>query len=110
MVSSHTTDMLLYSSLAGMCKKLVLPFCRAVIPPLSTVHSDPLTSQTNVATLELLLQLKVAVDLSVALTDMGLLTKAAIQTKSVIHWLHAFTEICSNSLIDSLTNARFGYG
>ena len=62
------------------------------------------------ATLELLLQLKVAVDPSVALTDMGLLTNAAIQTKSVTHWLHAFTEICSNSLTDSLTNAQFGYG
>ena len=76
MVSSHTTDVLLYSSLAGMCRKLVLPSCWAVIPPARSVNSDPLTSQTNVPVVALLLQLKVAVDPSVALTDVGVLTNA----------------------------------
>ena len=78
MVSSHTTDVLLYSSLAGMCRKLVLLLCRAVIPLFSADNSDPLTSQTTVALVALLLQLKVAVDPSVALTDVGVLTKTGI--------------------------------
>ena len=68
--------MLLYSSLAGMCKKEFLLSCRAVISGVfRPVNNDPLTSQTNMATLELVLQLKVAVDPSVALTDVGMLIK-----------------------------------
>ena len=71
--------MLLYSSLARTCKKEVLPTCRAVI---SAVFSCPnnvlLTNHANVPVGALALQLKVAVDPRVALTDMGVLTKAAI--------------------------------
>ena len=78
MVSSHTTDVLLYSSLAGMCRKVVLSTCWAVIPPFRAVNTDPLTNQKYVTLVALLLQLKVAVDPTVALTDVGVLTNAAI--------------------------------
>ena len=79
MISSHTTDVLLYSSLAGMCRKLILLPCWAVIPGVfSSDNSDPLTSQTTVALVALLLQSKIAADPSVALTDVGVLTKAGI--------------------------------
>ena len=70
--------MLLYPSLAGMCRKVVLPSCRLVIPLFRAVNTDPLTSQTTETLVALLLQLKVAVDPTVALTDVGVLINAAI--------------------------------
>ena len=74
-ISSHTTTVLLYSSVAGTCKKNVLPLPVALISGVSnSVNSDPLSLQSIVPVVAL--QLKVAVDPSVALTDVGVLTKA----------------------------------
>ena len=86
-ISSHTTYVLLYSSLAGMCKKWALPSWWVVIPAFSSNNSDPLTNQITENLVALELQLKVAVDPSVALTDEGVLTKAGIKTMSVTHSL-----------------------
>ena len=81
-VSSHTTDELSYSSLAGTCKKEVLPTLWAVISGVfSCPNSDPLTSHANVPVGALVLQLKVAVEFSVALTDVGVLTNSAKKKK-----------------------------
>ena len=78
-MSSHTTDVLSYSSLARICKKVVLPTLWAVISGVfSCDNSDPFKSHANVPVLAFVLQLKVAVDPQVALTDMGVLTKATI--------------------------------
>lgn len=77
MVTSHTTIVPLYSNEAGTFKKDVLPLELTVMyGVLSSVNGDPLTSQsiTPVVTL----QLKVAIDPSVALTDVGMLRNAAI--------------------------------
>ena len=77
MVISHTTTVLLYSTVAGTFKKDVLPLELTVMyGVLSSVNGDPLTSQLSVPAVTL--QLKVAVDPSVALTDVGMLTNAAI--------------------------------
>ena len=73
----HVTVMLLYFSIAGTCKEEVVP------APLSLIsgviwcdRSDPLTIQpTNPV---VALQLKVAVDPSVALTDVGVVTNSGI--------------------------------
>ena len=46
-----------------------------LLPPFSSVSNNPLTSQTNVTLVALALQLKVAIDPSVALTDVGMLIK-----------------------------------
>ena len=78
MISLHTTNVLSYSSIAGMCNKEVLPTSWAVIPPFRSIDADPLTSQANVTPLALVLQLKVAVDPRVALTDVGMFTNAEI--------------------------------
>ena len=72
MASAHVTIVLLYSSVAGTCTKNVLPRKPIPIPPvLSSDKSDPLISQPTRPPVAL--QLKVAVDPSVALTDVGVL-------------------------------------
>ena len=74
-ISSHTTTVLLYSSVAGTCKENVFPLLVALISVrFSSVNSDPLSLQSIVPVVAL--QVKVAVDPSVALTDVGVLTKA----------------------------------
>ena len=80
-ISSHTTTVLLYSSVAGTCKEKVLPLPVALISGVSSsVNSDPLSFQSIVPVVAL--QLKVAVDPSVALTDVGVATKAEINKQS----------------------------
>ena len=92
-VSSHTTDVLLYSSLAWTCKKEVLPTPWVVISGVfSCVNSNPLTSHANVAVGALVLQLKVAVEFSVALTDVGVLTNSA---KKKHYWNRDNTGTCT---------------
>ena len=74
--------MLLYSSLARTCKKEVLPTCRAAVYGVfSPVNSAPLTNHANDPVGALVLQLKVAVEFSVALTDVGISANSAIRTK-----------------------------
>ena len=74
--NTHVT-MVLYSSVAGTCKEDTLPTLLVVISCLfSSDKSDPLTCQPITPVVEL--QLKVAVDPSVALTDVGVLTKPGI--------------------------------
>ena len=71
------TSVLLYSSVAGICKLNMLPTLLVVISLVfSSVNSDPLTIQAMTPVLAL--QLKVAVDPSVALTDVGVMIKAEI--------------------------------
>ena len=73
--SSHTTTVLLYSSVAGTCKENVLPLLVALISGVTnSVNSDPLSLQT--ITPVVALQLNVAVDPRVALIDEGVVTKA----------------------------------
>ena len=82
--SAHTTTVLLYSSVAGTCKKNILPTWLAVISGLfSTVNNDPLSIQDTTPVVAL--QLKVAADPSVALTDVGVLTKAGMITQENTH-------------------------
>ena len=77
MATAHVTSVLLYSSVAGICMANVLPSLLVVISlEFSSVNSDPLTIQPTKPLLTL--QLKVAVDPSVALTDVGAMMKAAI--------------------------------
>ena len=77
MVTSHTTTVSLYSSETGTFKKDVLPLELTVMyGVLSSVNDDPLTSQSIMPVVTL--QLKVAIDPSVALTDVGMLRNAAI--------------------------------
>jgi len=84
MVISHTTDVLLYSFLARMHKKELLPTCRAAISGVfSSVNNELLTSQTTLNLEALVLQLKVALDPSVALTDVGVSTNSAIKNKNI---------------------------
>ena len=75
--TTHVMLVLLYSSVAGTCKENMLPTLLVVISGMfSGDNSDPLTSQPGWPVV--VLQLKVAVDLSVALTDVGVLTKPGI--------------------------------
>ena len=77
MATAHVTFVLLYSSVAGICKLnvlTVLPVVTSLV--FSSVNSDPLTIQAMTPVLAL--QLKVAVDPSVALTDVGVMIKAEI--------------------------------
>ena len=65
---AHVTFVLLYSSLAGMYKTNLFSTCLAVISgAFSSDKSDPLSIQATAPPVAL--QLKVAVDPSVALTD-----------------------------------------
>jgi len=80
MATAHVTSVLLYSSVAGICKLNVLAALLVVVSfVFSSVNSDPSTIQA--ITPVLALQLKVAVDPSVALTDVGVMMKAEIRTK-----------------------------
>ena len=80
MKTSHTTSVLLYSSVARTCKENVLPTLLIVISCVfSSVNSEPLTIQEIVPVVAL--QLKVAVDPSVVLTDVGVLMKAGEEQK-----------------------------
>ena len=77
MISSHSTTVLLYSSVAGTCRENASPTCSLVISgALSVVNCDPLTVQSTTPVVTL--QLKIAVDPRVAFTDVGVLTKAGI--------------------------------
>ena len=77
MKTSHTTSVLLYSFVAWTYKKNVLPPLPVVISCVfSSVNSDPLIIQESVPVVAL--QVKVAVDPRVALTDAGVVTKAGI--------------------------------
>ena len=73
---THCTTVLLYSSVAGTCKTNIFSTCLAVISAaLSSDKSDPLSIQATTPVVAL--QLKVAVDPSVALTDVGVLINPA---------------------------------
>ena len=76
MATEHTTIVLLHSSVAGICKKNVF---RAKVSDISGAFSsdncDPLTCQV---TKPILLQLKVAIDPRVTLTDVGVLTNSGM--------------------------------
>ena len=77
MAIAHVTLVLLYSSVAGMTRKDVLPTWMAVIfGVFSSNNKDPLTIQPTIPVVAL--QLKIAVDPSVALTDEGVETIAAV--------------------------------
>ena len=85
MITLHTTSVLLYSSVAGKCKCLFVLVVHVISDRFSSVKSDPLTSQANLTLLALALQLKVAVDPSLAFTDVRVKTKAEIQTKNQVN-------------------------
>ena len=93
MVAIQTTLVLLYSSVAGMCRKDVLPTWLAVIfGAISSGNRDPFNIQAT--TPVVVLQLKVAVDPSVALTDEGVETNAAVfhnnkYITSTLKYLHS---------------------
>ena len=80
MATEHTTTVLLYSSVAGTCKKKTF---RARVSDMSGAFSsdnfDPLTCQVTVPALTL--QLKVAGDPRVTLTDVGVLTNSGMATQ-----------------------------
>ena len=77
MARAHCTTVLLYSSVAGTCKKNVRPTWLAVISGLDiSDNSEPFIFQATTPVVEL--QLKVAVHPIVALTDVGVLTNSAI--------------------------------
>ena len=77
MATAHVTLMLLYSSVAWVCRKNARPTWLAVIfGAFTSDNRDPLIIQTTTPVVAL--QLKVAVDPSVALTDVGVKTNAAV--------------------------------
>ena len=84
MITWHTTTVLLYSSVAGKYK-CVVPLVVVVSNWFSSLNSNPLTSQTIVTLVALILQLKLTIDSRVALTDVGVLTKAEIQAKNQVN-------------------------
>ena len=79
MEAEHTTTVLLYSSIAGTYKRNVF---RARLSDISCAFSsdncDPLTCQVTMPVLTL--QLKVAIDPRVTLTDVGVLTNSGMTT------------------------------
>ena len=78
MITSHTTTVLLYFSVAGMCREYVFPLLLVVkFMEFSTVKRNPSTSQPTTPVVAL--QLKVAVDPSVALTDLGVISITEIR-------------------------------
>ena len=95
-MTSHTTTELLYFSVAGTCRENVLPTLVAVISGVfNSVNSDPLTVQ-SIAPVSAL-QLKVAVDSSVALTDVGVVAKSGVCTNQLLKvsmtiQLHVYNE------------------
>ena len=83
MATPHVTTVLLYSSVAGMRRINFCPTWLAVMSEVcSSDNKDPLTIQPIIP--EVTLQLKVAVDPSVALTDEGVETNAAVVLVHVI--------------------------
>ena len=75
--TAHITFVLLYSSVAGICKKNIRPTCSALISGLgASDKSEPFIFQATTPVVTL--QWKVAVDPSVALIDVGVLTNSAI--------------------------------
>ena len=77
--STHLTTVLLYFSLAGTCKENTLPILIVVISVAlmcanSSITSESLTVQPIVP--KVALQLNVAIDPCVTLTDVGVLRKA----------------------------------
>jgi len=77
MVIVQTTFVLLYTSVAGICKVNIPSALLLVISGMfSSVNVDPLTVQTIEPPLAL--QVKLAVDPNVALTDVGVLMKARV--------------------------------
>ena len=80
MASAHVTFVLLYFSVAGTCKKNFCPTWVDFIVISDVLRSDsidPFTIQTTAPVVAL--QVKVAVDPSVALTDVGVVTKAGME-------------------------------
>ena len=81
--TEQVTFVLLYSSVARICKEYLLPSSLVVISVVvSSSRVIPLISQPNNPVL--ILQLKVAVDPSVALTDVGVMMKAEIHMNQKI--------------------------
>ena len=78
MASAHLKTVLLFCSVAEMCRKNFCPTWLAVISEvyLSSNNKDPLTIQTTTPVVAL--QLKIAVDPSVALTDEAVEINAAV--------------------------------
>ena len=80
MARAHLKTVLLFCSVAEMCRKNFCPTWLAVICEVfSSDNKDPLTIQTTAPVV--VLQLKVTVDPSVALTDEGVETNAAVDNK-----------------------------
>ena len=81
MATTQVTTVLLYFSVAGTCsvRSILLVVMSAVF---SSDNSDPLTIQPMIPLVALVLQLKVAVDPSEALTDLGVLTMLQYKQKS----------------------------
>ena len=78
MRTSHTTSVLLYFSVAGTCKENIVPMLLVLRSgKFSCVNRNPLTSQP--ITPVVALQLKVALDPSVVLTGVGVVTNSAIE-------------------------------
>ena len=77
MATEQVTFVLLYCSVAGICKTDNLPTVLVVIAVVfNSGNVDPLTFQAIDPVVAL--QVKLAVDPSVALTDVGVLVKAEI--------------------------------
>ena len=80
--TAHVTFVLLYFSVAGTDRENVRPTCVAVISgAFISDNKESLTIQATVPVVRL--QLKVAVDPSVELTDVGVLIKAGKVTENV---------------------------
>ena len=76
----HLKTVLLFHSVAGMCREDLCPTWLAVISGVfSSDKKDPLTIQATTPVVGL--QLKLAVDPRVALTDEGVETNAAVDNK-----------------------------
>ena len=97
MARPHLKTVLLFCSVAEMCRKNLSPTWLAVISEvyLSSDKKDPLTIQTTAPVVAL--QLKVAVDPSVALTDEGGETNAAVVSTCNL--------VCINLVHFSIKNA-----
>ena len=81
MTSLHVTLVMLYFSVAGTCKENIVPKLVVVRScESSSVNSDLLTIQSTMPVVAL--QLKVAVDPRVALTDVGVLVKPGLDINS----------------------------
>ena len=105
MTTSHSTTELLYSSVAGTCKKNILPLLVANTSELpSSDNSIWLIIQSIVPPVAL--QLKTAVDPSVAFSDAGVLRKTGYKQIWKFHvsvrwklW-YALNDQCANSNLE----------